>query len=88
MTGRAAHIRPRPGEPAGGRRSTGPEAEHEVGTCTWAGACRELGVHPVWTETRPGLIIHLNACSLHLPVAIRHRYRTDAPPIPAPPHFV
>lgn len=57
-----------------------------VGTCRWVGPCHQPGQHPVWAETRPGLIVHLDVCAQHLTDAIRHRYRTDAPPIPAPPH--
>ena len=54
--------------------------------CTWQRPCASPGEHPVWRETRPGLIVHERVCNEHLPHAIeRYAYRTDTPPIPPPP---
>jgi hypothetical protein len=53
-------------------------------TCTWARPCVEPARHPVWRETRPGLIVHEHVCDAHLAGARRYGYRTDDPPIPPP----
>ena len=45
--------------------------------------CVEPARHPVWRETRPGLIVHEHVCDAHLAGAC-YGYRTDDSPIPPP----
>lgn len=55
--------------------------------CMWRATCTEPALHPVWTETRPGLIVHLDVCRTHLAEVARRGYRTTRLPIPAPPRI-
>lgn len=54
------------------------------GICTWVRWCPEPGVHQVWRETRPGLIVDDVVCERHLDDASTLGYRLAAPPVAAP----
>ena len=44
-------------------------------TCTWTRRCEQQAKHDLECQTRPGLIVWVAACDLHLPVAELHGYR-------------
>ena len=51
-------------------------------TCTWVKWCSEPGVHLVWRQTRPGLIVDDIVCERHLQEARAAGYHADPPPVP------
>lgn len=53
-------------------------------TCTWSSRCWRPATHPLWRQTRPGLVVHERVCDHHLPATRRWGYRDDAPPFPPP----
>jgi hypothetical protein len=55
-----------------------------MSACTWVLSCEEQGNHPVWRQTRPGLILHEEVCDQHLPQARRRGYREGPSPISRP----